>query len=47
MHRDRMADKTRDLELLCGEHLQRGVESHKKVVVVIFVKYPGEGLLVH
>lgn len=41
---DGMSNKARHLELLRGQNLQRSVESHKQVIVVIFIKDPNKGL---
>lgn len=45
--RDSVTDQTGDLQLLRGENLEVGVESHEQVVLVVLVEDAHERLLVH
>lgn len=42
-----MANETSDLELLCGENFEVGIEGHQQIIVRILVEDSRKRLLVH
>lgn len=47
VHGDSMSYQARNLEFFRGKNLQRCVETHEEVVIIILVKDACKGLLVH